>query len=79
MKPIGVFRRTTSVPSILKSKRPMGADSPRTQKFIRFSDIVEFATRGRWHANNDGDRGVALIKKGGTEGLNGEGPLSFQN
>ena len=78
MKPIGVFRRTTSVPSILKSKRPMGADSPRTQKFTRFSDTVEFATRGRWHNDNDGNRGVALIQESGTERLNGEGPLSFQ-
>ena len=79
MKPIGVFRRTTSVPSILKSKRPLGADSPRTQKFIRFSDVVEFATRGWWHANASGDRGVALIKECGIEGLTGEGPLSFQH
>ena len=74
-----MFRRTTSVPSILKSKRPLGADSPRTQKFIRFSDVVEFATRGWWHANEAGDRGVALIKECGTEGLTGEGPLSFQH
>ena len=66
-------------PSILKSRRPLGADSPRAQKCIQFSDIVEFATRGWWHADAEGDRGVTLMKECGTEGLNGDGPLSFQN
>ena len=46
---------------------------------MQFSEVVEFATRGWWHANAAGDRGVTLMKECGTEGLNGEGPLSFQN
>ena len=75
----GEFLRSISAPSILKSRRPMGADSPRAQKCIQFSGIVEFATRGWWHAGAKRDHEIALIKQCGTEGLNGDGPLSFQN
>ena len=79
MKQHGEFLRSISAPSILKSRRPMGADSPRAQKCMQFSGVVEFATRGWWHADAKGDCGITLMKQCGTEELNGDGPLSFQD
>ena len=43
------------------------------------SGNVVFATRGWWQARTKVEKGIALINQCGTEGINGDGPLSFHN